>query len=97
MCAYAEQYPEYNLAKHKGYPTKEHFAALAAHGPSPIHRMSFAPVRNSIRPTDVPATPPSKQTDDKPDNGVKDAVDLKNGVDPSEAPKKRRKNSSKTK
>jgi len=49
MCAYADQYPEYNLAQHKGYPTKAHFAALAKYGPSPIHRMSFAPVRDSVR------------------------------------------------
>lgn len=38
-----KQYPGYDLAKHKGYPTKAHMAALAKLGPSPIHRMSFAP------------------------------------------------------
>ena len=37
-------YPEYGFAKHKGYPTLEHFAKLRAHGPCPIHRRSFAPV-----------------------------------------------------
>ncbi len=37
-------YPEYGFAKHKGYPTSEHFAKLRAHGPCPIHRRSFAPV-----------------------------------------------------
>ena len=37
-------YPEYGFAKHKGYPTKEHFAALAKLGPCPEHRRSFAPV-----------------------------------------------------
>lgn len=37
-------YPEYGFAKHKGYPTAEHFAKLRAHGPCPIHRRSFAPV-----------------------------------------------------
>lgn len=37
-------YPEYGFAKHKGYPTREHFAKLRAHGPCPIHRRSFAPV-----------------------------------------------------
>lgn len=36
-------YPEYGLARHKGYPTKEHLQALQFHGVSPIHRMSFAP------------------------------------------------------
>ncbi len=39
------QYPGYGLAKHKGYPTKAHLAALQALGVSPIHRLSFAPVR----------------------------------------------------
>lgn len=38
-------YPIYDFARHKGYPTPAHFAALAAHGPCPVHRMSFAPVR----------------------------------------------------
>ena len=37
-------YPGYGLAKHKGYPTKQHLEALAKLGPSPIHRKSFAPV-----------------------------------------------------
>lgn len=37
-------YPEYGFGKHKGYPTREHFAKLRAHGPCPIHRRSFAPV-----------------------------------------------------
>ena len=37
-------YPEYGFAKHKGYPTREHFAKLRTHGPCPIHRRSFAPV-----------------------------------------------------
>jgi ribonuclease HII len=37
-------YPEYGFAKHKGYPTREHFAKLRSHGPCPIHRRSFAPV-----------------------------------------------------
>jgi len=37
-------YPEYGFAKHKGYPTAEHFAKLREHGPCPIHRRSFAPV-----------------------------------------------------
>lgn len=38
-------YPEYGFASHKGYPTPQHLAALARHGPSPVHRRSFAPVR----------------------------------------------------
>ena len=34
-------FPEYNLAKHKGYPTKEHYEAIAKHGATKIHRKSF--------------------------------------------------------
>ena len=33
--------PAYNWASNKGYPTQDHYAALAAHGPSPYHRRSF--------------------------------------------------------
>nr|WP_317631178.1 ribonuclease HII [uncultured Flavobacterium sp.] len=36
-----EEYPMYNWKKNKGYPTKEHRAAIAKYGPSPYHRMSF--------------------------------------------------------
>ncbi len=35
------EYPQYNIAKHKGYPTKEHMDAVRKYGPSPIHRRSF--------------------------------------------------------
>ena len=38
------QYPGYGFAKHKGYPTPEHLAALRELGPCPEHRMSFGPV-----------------------------------------------------
>jgi ribonuclease HII len=41
------QYPQYGFAKHKGYGTAVHMAALAAHGPCEAHRQSFAPVRAS--------------------------------------------------
>lgn len=36
-----KEYPQYNLKKHKGYPTKEHKLAVFEFGPSPIHRKSF--------------------------------------------------------
>ena len=39
-------YPEYGFTKHKGYATKDHIRLLEKHGPSPIHRYSFAPIRN---------------------------------------------------
>lgn len=37
------EYPGYGFAKHKGYGTAAHLAALRRQGPSPVHRMSFAP------------------------------------------------------
>lgn len=39
------RWPEYGFAKNRGYPTRAHRAALSAHGPCPIHRLSFRPVR----------------------------------------------------
>lgn len=42
------QYPGYAFAKHKGYGTAEHLAALRALGPSPAHRRSFRPVRELL-------------------------------------------------
>jgi ribonuclease HII len=44
-------HPGYGLARHKGYPVPEHLALLAERGPSPVHRRSFAPVREAERPT----------------------------------------------
>ena len=35
------EYPEYGIAKHKGYPTKDHMDAVREHGPAPIYRRSF--------------------------------------------------------
>ena len=43
-----EEYPAYGFARHKGYGTPAHLAALREHGPSPIHRQSFAPVRELL-------------------------------------------------
>ncbi len=40
-----EQHPHYNFARHKGYSTPEHLAALQRHGPCVVHRRSFGPVR----------------------------------------------------
>jgi ribonuclease HII len=40
-------YPQYGLARHKGYATPDHLEALRVHGPTPLHRQSFAPVRDS--------------------------------------------------
>ncbi len=45
MIEEATRFPAYGFEKHKGYSTKAHFEALIAHGPTPLHRRSFAPVR----------------------------------------------------
>lgn len=39
-------YPNYGLAQHKGYPTKQHIEALKRFGITPIHRLSFGPVKD---------------------------------------------------
>ena len=48
MLTLHESYPQYGFDKHKGYPTKAHFEALAEHGPCPEHRRSYAPVRRAV-------------------------------------------------
>jgi ribonuclease HII len=40
-------YPEYGLKNHKGYMSPEHMAAIRLHGPTPLHRLSFEPVRRN--------------------------------------------------
>jgi len=45
MLEHDGRYPCYGFASHKGYGTPQHLAALAVHGPCPIHRRSFAPLR----------------------------------------------------
>ncbi len=44
MTAFHHDYPQYGFARHKGYGTAEHQAALTLHGPCPLHRRSFAPI-----------------------------------------------------
>jgi Ribonuclease HII len=48
MYALHALYPQYDFAKHKGYPTKDHMARLMQHGVSSIHRRSYAPVRKIL-------------------------------------------------
>ena len=45
MLEFHERWPMYGFAGHKGYGTAAHLAAIAAHGPCPIHRRTFAPLR----------------------------------------------------
>jgi ribonuclease HII len=46
ICEADKLYPEYGLAKHKGYGTKMHMEALKKYGPCEIHRKTFAPVKD---------------------------------------------------
>ena len=41
-------YPGYGIGKHKGYPTPEHLSSLKLLGATPVHRRSFAPVREAL-------------------------------------------------
>lgn len=42
------QYPQYGFARHKGYGTPQHLAALERYGPCPLHRHSFAPIKRPL-------------------------------------------------
>jgi ribonuclease HII len=57
-------FPGYGFAKHKGYPVREHVAALERLGASPIHRRSFAPVRAILG---LPPLPPWPKADADPE------------------------------
>ena len=46
MKDYHQQYPGYGFLSHKGYGTKAHMQAISELGPSPIHRLSFAPLKS---------------------------------------------------
>jgi ribonuclease HII len=48
MVALGRQYPDYGFERHKGYGTREHRAAIAAHGATPQHRRSFRPVQLAL-------------------------------------------------
>jgi ribonuclease HII len=50
LVALHEQYPQYAFDQHKGYSTPLHLARLREHGPCPVHRRSFAPVRALMEP-----------------------------------------------
>lgn len=48
MVALDKQYPQYNFAQHKGYPTAAHRALVMQHGPCPVHRRSYGPVKAAM-------------------------------------------------
>jgi ribonuclease HII len=50
MCELDATHPGYGLAAHKGYATAQHLRALTLLGPTPLHRLSFAPVKAAARP-----------------------------------------------
>jgi len=53
LCEWDPVFPVYGLGSNKGYSTPHHLAALREHGPSPLHRQSFAPVWNAPVPQEV--------------------------------------------
>lgn len=61
MLAHHAAWPEYGFDRHKGYPTAQHLGALHEHGPSKLHRKSYAPVRDALarRPTRAAGRKPS--------------------------------------
>lgn len=54
-------HPGYGFCKHKGYPVREHIAALRRLGASPVHRRSFAPVRSVLGLPPLPPWPDPKE------------------------------------
>jgi len=62
MFAYDREYPGYGFARHKGYGTARHLRALRELGPCPLHRRSFAPVRDLLRPPPTQPTLPGWPT-----------------------------------
>ncbi len=49
MTQFDQDYPNYLFAKHKGYGTKTHIEKMKEHGPCPIHRFSFNPLRDLLK------------------------------------------------
>mmetsp|Transcript_17167 Transcript_17167/g.25755 ORF Transcript_17167/g.25755 Transcript_17167/m.25755 type:complete len:315 (+) Transcript_17167:69-1013(+) len=64
-----KKYPQYGLAKHKGYPTASHVATISKYGPTPIHRMTFRPLKTWYPPKEEESKPhksaKKKGTNDK--------------------------------
>ena len=59
------EYPGYGFSKHKGYPVREHLAALERLGASPIHRRSFAPVRMVLGLSPLPPWPDQRASNQR--------------------------------
>jgi ribonuclease HII len=67
MIAMDALYPGYGFASHKGYPTPAHLRALRQHGPLPVHRRTFGPVRRAscLEPRQVELFSPNDDSDDR--------------------------------
>lgn len=63
MCKLDADYPGYGFSKHKGYPVRDHLAALKVLGASPVHRRSFGPVREILGLPPLPPWPSQTTTD----------------------------------
>ncbi len=72
MVEFDRDWPMYAFAEHKGYSTEKHLAALAQHGPCPLHRKSFAPIRLGV--------PPEPELFQGLDSGVGTAVTAPNSA-----------------
>jgi len=57
MEEYEKKFPGYGFAKHAGYGTKDHQAALIKLGPCEVHRRSYSPVKKALAAKDVKASP----------------------------------------
>ena len=54
MIEYDAQWPQYGFKQHKGYSTPQHLAAIAEHGPCPLHRCSFEPIKGMVEAAQQP-------------------------------------------
>jgi ribonuclease HII len=76
ICQWDPLFPAYRLASNKGYSTPHHLAALRQHGPSPLHRQSFAPVWNNPVPQEVLAF----MLDEKPEQLLDEMLEVSEAV-----------------
>lgn len=53
MHCYHEEFPQYEFSSHKGYATKKHIELIKQYGPCKYHRMSFAPIKQTMKPADL--------------------------------------------
>src|SRR5262249_33899676 len=74
------EHPGYGFAKHKGYPVREHLAALERLGASPVHRRSFAPVRTVLGLPPLPPWPKPAEVSPAIEDGEETLAD---GMEPA--------------